>query len=206
MILLTIFVMMAGAFSYWFGNWSATSALILFLFINYLVGEDFFSKRYEAFGLDYVGKPAEYSVDVLRTLNDTAAIRQDREATFPMLQNWRNKFPREQKPKMVFLCVSGGGKRAALWSFTAIQTADSLTGGKLFDNSILITGASGGLIGASYYRELKLREKTGLNSNPYLNMPATSICVTGRIHLNNSSTRSRKVLWINPSTPTTRLS
>jgi hypothetical protein len=84
-----------------------------------------------------------------------------------MLQNWRNKFPREQKPKMVFLCVSGGGKRAALWSFTAIQTADSLTGGKLFDNSILITGASGGLIGASYYRELKLREKTGLNSNPY---------------------------------------
>ncbi|NJM24526.1 MAG: hypothetical protein HC859_02350 [Bacteroidia bacterium] len=40
-IFLTIFVMMAGAFSYWFGGWSATTALILFLVLNHLVGEDF---------------------------------------------------------------------------------------------------------------------------------------------------------------------
>ncbi|HYC85357.1 MAG TPA: patatin-like phospholipase family protein [Chryseosolibacter sp.] len=166
LILLTIFVMMAGAFSYWFGNWSATSALILFIIFNYLVGEDFFIKRYEAFGLDYVGRPAEYSVRSLHALNDTALIRKDHQATFPMLENWQAKFP-GKKPKMVFLCVSGGGKRAALWTFTALQTADSLTNGKLFDNTILITGASGGLIGASFYRELKLREKNGTAIRPY---------------------------------------
>ena len=68
---------------------------------------------------------------------------------------------------MVFLCVSGGGKRAALWTFNALQTADSLTAGQLIENSILITGASGGLIGASYFRELKLREKMGEPMNPY---------------------------------------
>jgi hypothetical protein len=68
---------------------------------------------------------------------------------------------------MVFLCVSGGGKRAALWSFTALQTADSLTHEKLFDNSILITGASGGLIGASFFRELKLRDKAGESVQPH---------------------------------------
>jgi hypothetical protein len=167
MILLTIFVMMAGAFSYWFGNWSATSALILFILFNYLVGEDFFIKRYEAFGLDYITQPAEYSVESLRQLNDSANIRKDHQATFAMLENWKAKFPPGQKPKMVFLCVSGGGKRAALWTFNSLQTADSLTGGKLFDQSILITGASGGLIGASFYRELKLREKNGDAIHPY---------------------------------------
>ena len=37
----------------------------------------------------------------------------------------------------------------------------------LMEKSILITGASGGLIGASYFRELKLREKEGKNTRPY---------------------------------------
>lgn len=166
-IFLTIFVMVAGAFSYWFGNWSATIALILFLFINSLVGKDFFSKQYRAFGLDYEKPLAEYSIETLRLLNDSAAIAEDKAATLTMLQNWREKFPADKNPKMVFLCVSGGGKRAALWTFNALQTADSLTAGKLIDNSILITGASGGLIGASYFRELKLRQKLGEPLNPY---------------------------------------
>ena len=167
MIFLTIFVMIAGAFSYWFGNWSATIALILFLFVNFLVGKDFFAKQYKAFGLDYSMARADYSVDALRHLNDSTAIAQDKARTFPMLQNWRKKFPAESKPKMVFLCVSGGGKRAALWTFNALQSVDSLTKGRLMENSILITGASGGLIGASYFRELKLRQKMGEPINPY---------------------------------------
>lgn len=166
MIFLTIFVMVAGAFSYWFGNWSATIALILFIFINFLVGKDYFAKQYKAFGLDYSTGKAPYSVQSLASLNDSTALAEDKARTFPMLWNWKKKFP-ESKPKMVFLCVSGGGKRAALWTFNALQTADSLTGGKLMENSILITGASGGLIGASYFRELKLREKLGEGINPY---------------------------------------
>jgi hypothetical protein len=167
MIFLTIFVMLAGAFSYWFGNWSATTALILLLFINFLVGKDFFTKPYKAFGLDYKIPAASYSIETLRALNDSSAIAQDKARSFVMLQNWRAKFPADTKPKMVFLCVSGGGKRAALWTFNALQTADSLTAGKLLDHSTLITGASGGLIGASYFRELKLRQKIGEAVNPY---------------------------------------
>lgn len=166
MIFLTIFVMIAGAFSYWFGNWSATIALILFIFINFLVGKDYFAKQYKAFGLDYTKPPAEYSVASLIGLNDSTIIAEDKARTFPMLEAWRKKFG-ERKPKMVFLCASGGGKRAALWTFNAMQTADSLTGGQLMENSILITGASGGLIGASYFRELKLRQKLGEPINPY---------------------------------------
>lgn len=94
-------------------------------------------------------------------------MRRDREANLPMLINWRKKFPEDTKPKIVFLCASGGGKRAALWTLTALQAADSLTGGMLMEKSVLITGASGGLIGASYFRELKLREKQGEKIRPY---------------------------------------
>jgi hypothetical protein len=166
-IFLTIFVMLSGAFSYWFGGWAATVALILFLVVNYLAGEDYLSKRYEAFGLDYQTPPIEYSVRTIAALNDSAKIEQDRRATLVMLENWKEKFQDGKKPRMVFLCASGGGKRAALWTLTSLQTADSLTGGKLMENSILITGASGGLIGASYYRELKLREKNGEKTDPY---------------------------------------
>jgi hypothetical protein len=110
---------------------------------------------------------AEYTVAALKKLNTDSIISMDKDSTMVMLKNWRNKFPADQKPKMVFLCVSGGGKRAALWTLNAMQTADSLTGGKLMEKTILITGASGGLIGASYYRELKLREKLGEATNPF---------------------------------------
>ncbi|HEY5826329.1 MAG TPA: patatin-like phospholipase family protein, partial [Cyclobacteriaceae bacterium] len=108
-IFLTIFVMLSGAFKYWFGGWSATAGLIIFLLLNHFVGEDYFTKKYKAFGLNYLTTPADYSIASLRLLNDSTRIEQDRQATLPMLTNWRKKFTSEQKPKMVFLCVSGGG-------------------------------------------------------------------------------------------------
>ncbi len=167
-IFLTIFVMLSGAFSYWFGGWAATVALILFLVLNHLVGEDFFNKKYEAFGLDYGVLPASYSIDALQLQTDSAMMESDRQTMLAQLENWRKKF--DAKPKMVFLCASGGGKRASLWTLNALQTADSLSGGKLMKHSILITGASGGLIGASYFRELKLREQQGEPIKPYANI------------------------------------
>ncbi len=167
MTFLTIFVMLSGAFSFWFGGWSATAGLVIFLFVNHLVGEDFFSKKYEAFGLNYDTTPAEYSIATLQKELDRTAMEADRQVVLAQLKNWRNKFDSEAKPKMVFLCASGGGKRASLWTLSALQVADSLTNGKLIENSVLITGASGGLIGASYFRELKLREKLGEDVDPY---------------------------------------
>ncbi len=167
MIFLTIFVMLFGAFSYWFGGWSAMVGLAFFLIINYLVGEDFFSKKYEAFGLDYHVMAAPYNPTVIQQQVDSLLIKEDRQATLAQLENWKNKFTGTGKPKMVFLCASGGGKRASLWTLNALQKADSLTQGKLMENSVLITGASGGLIGASYFRELKLRMKLGEAINPY---------------------------------------
>src|SRR5690606_23112177 len=73
----------------------------------------------------------------------------------------------DTKPKMVFVTASGGGKRAALWTLNALQAADSLTQGRLMENAILMTGASGGLIGATYFRVLTLQQIEGEPVNPY---------------------------------------
>lgn len=163
---LTIFVMLTGAFSYWFGGWSATAGIVLFLAINYMVGEDMFTKRYEAFGLDYQKPPVPYSVDEIKRLNDSSRMEKDRQRSLQVLNNWRVQFG-ETKPILTFLCASGGGKRAALWTFISLQTADSITQGELLKHSVLITGASGGLIGATYYRELHIQQLRGKNTEPF---------------------------------------
>ncbi len=160
-IFLTVFVMLAGAFSYWFGSWTITAVVGLFLITNYFVGQDFFTKKYEAFGLDYNTAPAPYTVEILKDLNDSMIIEEDKKHMITILEKWRSKFDPDKKPKMVLLCVSGGGKRAAVWTLNAMQHADSITQGNLMKHTMLITGASGGLIGASFYRELKLQEAMG---------------------------------------------
>jgi hypothetical protein len=68
---------------------------------------------------------------------------------------------------MIFICTSGGGQRAAVWTMRSLQTADSLLNGKLMEHAFLITGASGGLVGASYYRELYLRQQSDSCINRY---------------------------------------
>ncbi|MBK7871082.1 MAG: patatin-like phospholipase family protein [Saprospiraceae bacterium] len=73
----------------------------------------------------------------------------------------KNKKHPNDKPKMVFLCVSGGGLRSATWSMNVVQTADSLLQGDLLRQTALISGASGGMIGMAYMRELLLQEQQG---------------------------------------------
>ena len=63
------------------------------------------------------------------------------------------------KPKMIFLNISGGGLRSALWSIHVLNFLDSLSNNKIYNQTQLITGASGGMIGAAYYREMMHRSK-----------------------------------------------
>lgn len=154
----TVFVMFAGAFEYWFGKWSTTAGIILLLVLNSIVKQDFFHKTYKAFGLDYTTSPVTYDLDEIVESNAPDIRTEDKKKTLEILENWRAKFPLDKKPKMVFVCVSGGGQRAALWTLNTLQNADSATNGELFKHTMLITGASGGLIGASYFREMALRK------------------------------------------------
>ncbi len=165
-IFLTIFVMLSGAFSYWFGGWSVTASIAVLILFNLFVEKDILSKRYEAFGLNYSGNASEYSVAKLQKINSSENFEKSKQEVLIALENWKKKQDKE-KPLMVFICASGGGQRASLWTLSALQKADSLSQGKLFNSTMLITGASGGLIGASYFRELKFRDLNGETVNPY---------------------------------------
>ncbi|MDH5474631.1 MAG: patatin-like phospholipase family protein [Cyclobacteriaceae bacterium] len=164
----TMLLMFAGAFSYWFGRWSITVFIIILLALNVMSRNNMFSREYQVYGLDYEIERVDYTLSAIKKSNNEENIQLDIENTLNILNNWKANYMGQGKPKMVLTCASGGGQRAALWTLTVLQRADSITNGKLMKHTSLMTGASGGMIGASYFRELILRENTdSLSVSPY---------------------------------------
>ncbi|MDW8334900.1 MAG: patatin-like phospholipase family protein, partial [Bacteroidia bacterium] len=69
----------------------------------------------------------------------------------------------ETLPKFVILCVTGGGTRSAVWTVQTLQEMERRTNGKFFDQVGVICGASGGMMGAAFYRDLVFRKQNGEN-------------------------------------------
>jgi hypothetical protein len=159
--LLTFFIIFSGAVAFWFRKWAFSVTLVIFLLLNFAVRSEELFGNYQLFGLDYGLPPKDLTAQAIAGHNSTERYQQDYEQTIRVLENWRRKFPENNKPKMVLLGVSGGGQRAALWAFNSLRVLDSLTDGRFFEHTMLITGASGGMIGSAYYRELILQMKTG---------------------------------------------
>lgn len=152
-----------GAITFWFRQWSFFVFLSLLLAVDLFTGFGFFNYRSRAYGLDYRWENRQaYDYPLLEQWSDKRHIADDRAATIAVLENWlaRNKTPQNPKPKLVFLCVSGGGLRAALWTMQTMQQTDKALEGKLMRQAFLITGASGGMLGAAYVRELYLRRQS----------------------------------------------
>ncbi len=161
-ILASIFTAILGALIYWFNNWWVTILILLLIGINYLTSFERVSYRNKAYGMDYTTEPATYSYEKLQQVFPEQ-VEKDRLSTLQTLNRWKKRFhPGNNKPKLVILCVSGGGLRSATWAVQVIQQADSLTGGRFLDHTVLITGASGGIMGTAYMRELLLRRRLGL--------------------------------------------
>ncbi|MEO6454400.1 MAG: patatin-like phospholipase family protein, partial [Ginsengibacter sp.] len=64
-------------------------------------------------------------------------------------------------PVMVFLNFSGGGVRSACFAMNVLQHLDSLTNGNLLQQTLLMSGASGGMLSATYFRELYRNRQNG---------------------------------------------
>jgi len=76
-----------------------------------------------------------------------------------ILEAWKKK-QQEEKPFLFIINTSGGGSRSATFTMNLLQRLDSLTHGTIMHKTFLITGASGGMLGATYFRELdRLRAK-----------------------------------------------
>jgi len=161
LLFFTMLLMLSGVFRYWLKSWSNAALIGLFLLLNFLSQFDFINQKNKAVGLNYNVAPKEYSVEALESDYDDALVTKDLDNTIGILNRWKENWNSRgvEKPKMVILNVSGGGLRSSYFTFNIMQTLDSVVNGQLMDHTRLITGSSGGLIGASYYRELCYTDK-----------------------------------------------
>ncbi|MBP8823169.1 MAG: patatin-like phospholipase family protein [Flavobacteriales bacterium] len=171
-LLFSILLMLFSAASSWLKGWMITLLLAGTVLLNMLShGTQDFLYDTQAYGLDYRAPPAVYNREVIHeAATDTAAARRDAMAQEAVLQQWlrhNQALPHgDEKPPLVIINTSGGGSRAMLWTFRCLQVADSLLGGQLMERTALLTGSSGGLIGATYYRQLAWGAKNGGAMDP----------------------------------------
>lgn len=168
-VLMSIGIALSGAVTFWFRQWGTFVIVCLFFTVNILTGWGFFNYRNRAYGLDYQKENrAAYNYPVFEKMANANAVETDKAATLKILEKWlaKNQTPQQPKPKMVFICVSGGGMRSALWTMQTLQKADFATGGQLLKQAVMITGASGGMLGAAYVREAMLRNIQGDRLSP----------------------------------------
>ncbi|MBN2681067.1 MAG: patatin-like phospholipase family protein [Bacteroidales bacterium] len=164
----TLFILLYSALHAVFKDWSFLAIIILIVGYNF-ASTCFFSEYINsAYGLNYSYAGSKKVLEV----NYTDSIHlADHDSTLVILENWKKKnedvYKSGKKPKLVFINTSGGGLKAAIWTYYVLGYADSLSGGKLLKQSQLITGASGGMIGAAYLRELYLQKLEGKIDNYY---------------------------------------
>lgn len=168
-LFLAMLLMFTGAFSYWLRGWAITAFLAGLLFLNFLVKHNFVNSEYQVYGINYNKAPVDFSLEKLNEINSSKNLLDDMKSTKEILENWRAKFKGPAKPKLVFICASGGGQRAAVWTMRTLQYTDEQLKGKLMEHTMLMTGASGGILGAAYFRELCLQKSMGADINVYHN-------------------------------------
>lgn len=166
-LLVTIALMLFSALHSWFKSWVYPLLLVTIFTMNYLSqSTPFFKYTNYAYGLDYSGTPKdEYSIDAIKNITTNKTLNDSTYKSYLLtLEHWKSNTG-EAKPKLVIVNTSGGGSRSALWTVTVLQKTDEALNGKLSNHTQLITGASGGMVGAAYYRELLLQRSLGLIDN-----------------------------------------
>jgi len=156
----SILISLSGAFSYFLQSWSLTFLIILFLILNLLYRYDVIDPTNKAYGLNYTNRAERplYDRDNLLALCTPEKVAQDKARMLEILERWKKK-QNAEKPMMLIINTSGGGSRSAAFTMNVLQKLDAQTGGKLMDKTFLITGASGGMFGAAYFRALSLMKQ-----------------------------------------------
>lgn len=161
LIFFAILIAVLGALSYFLRSWSLLFVIGLFFVVNFLYKYNIIDPHNKAYGLDYtsVSRPA-YNLQHLRELNDSGIVASDEQNMISILDKWKKK-QAKKKPLMIVFNFSGGGLRGAGFSMNVLQQLDSITNGNIMDNTMLMTGASGGMLAAAYFRELDRQRKEG---------------------------------------------
>jgi hypothetical protein len=162
-LLITITLMLYSALKSWLNNWAIPVLLVIIVSMDFLSNHtEAFNYRNYAYGMDYDKSKAEpYTIANIREVSTNDSLNEvTRNQYIQTLENWKKRTG-EDKPKLVILNSSGGGSRSALWTMTVLANCDEELDGKLNLHLQMMTGASGGMVGAAYYRELLLRQQKG---------------------------------------------
>src|SRR5688572_8805708 len=162
-----ILIAVSAAFSYFLQSWSIPFLLLVFIILNLLYRYNIIDPSNKAYGLNYTNKkerPA-YTSEHLMALSDPEHVKTDKAKMISVLENWKAR-QTEEKPILYLITTSGGGNRSANFTMNVLQSLDSVAGGDLMRKTFLITGASGGMLGATYYRELVRQRDAGAIINP----------------------------------------
>lgn len=154
LLLFSIIMAFVASFKYFLRSWEIIGWITLFALISFLTQKGVFDLRSVAYGLTYSEKsqPA-YNYPELSRIFNTTVIEKDKKQERQRLDAW-SVLQGQEKPVAIVISASGGGSRSAYWTFRCLQYADSLTDGLLFKHTVLMTGASGGMIGAAFWRAI----------------------------------------------------
>jgi hypothetical protein len=163
-IFFSILIGVAGAFSYFLQSWSIPYLILLVAMLNFLYKIDWIDPRNKAYGLNYQNKNERpfYTREGLMDLCTPQKTAADKRNMIGILDKWKKKQDSD-KPLLVVVTASGGGHRSATFTMSVLQYLDSITHGNAMKKIFLINGASGGVIGAAYFRELYLQKLNGKN-------------------------------------------
>jgi hypothetical protein len=159
-VLFAILIAVSGALSIFFGNKTLPILLVIYLVLNVLYQKNIIDPRNKAYGLNYNNKESHptYSKANLLALANTENKENDKAYYLSILNNWKAK-QRDSKPIMYVISVSGGGLRSANFTMQVLQKLNELSNGSLLHQTSLINGASGGMLGATYFRELFYKQQ-----------------------------------------------
>ncbi|MCO6496626.1 MAG: hypothetical protein J5I50_03075 [Chitinophagaceae bacterium] len=164
-VFFAIMVAVMAALTYFLRSWGLVFIILLYLLMNALYVNEVIDPRNRAYGLDYSSqnRPA-YTLEMLQSLNTPEKIAADKENMIRILDKWKAK-QKADKPVLIMLNFSGGGLRGASFSMNALQHLDSATKGNFLKQTFLMTGASGGMLAATYFRELYRQREEGKKIN-----------------------------------------
>lgn len=165
-VFFAILIGISGAFTYFLQSWSIPYLVLLIVVLNFFYKKNWIDPRNKAYGLNYTNKSdrPEYSYDALLKMASDQHISSDSLNMIRILDNWKKKQD-QARPLFTIICTSGGGNRSATFTMSTLQYLDSVTGGNILKNTALITGSSGGMIGATYFRELYWQRLKGQQIN-----------------------------------------
>jgi hypothetical protein len=162
LIFFSILISLSGAFSYFLQSWSIAFLVVALFVLNLLYRYNVIDPTNKAYGLNYsenIDRPL-YDRETLLDLCNARNVARDKANMLRILERWKAR-QSSSRPVLFLINSSGGGSRSATFTLSILQRLDSLSGGSLMHKTFLMTGASGGMLGTTYFRELARRRDAG---------------------------------------------